>query len=187
MTAFLGDTRAPASARLHALWTLDAVDKGEFARNAIMLAANDPDPSVRRQAIRQLGTRRAREAAPLLISKLNDADASVRFQAATALGRIGEPSAISPLVAALDDPDFFARYAVFTALNRIGRADHWSWPAIAKGLEAKPTSRRSSERWRTRCVRQQGQSKRAWPRLNCWRSSSARSPNGKVNGGLIIR
>jgi len=136
LTAFLGDTRAPASARLHALWTLDAVDKGEFARNAIMLAANDPDPSVRRQAIRQLGTRRAREAAPLLISKLNDADASVRFQAATALGRIGESSAISPLVAALDDPDFFARYVVFTALNRIGRADHWSWPAIAKGLES---------------------------------------------------
>ena len=130
------NTDVRVSARWHALWALDAIDKGESGRRAIIAAANDSDSSVRRQAIRQLGTRRVRNTAPLLISKLKDADASVRFQAATALGRVGEPSAIPALVAALDEPELFARYAVFTALNRIGRADYLSWPAIAKGLES---------------------------------------------------
>ena len=101
-----------------------------------MTAANDSDPSVRRQAIRQLGMRRVPEATHLLVSALKAADAAVQFQAAAALGRIGEPSAIPALLSVLGEQDFFLRYAVFTALNRIGRADSSSWPAIAKGLES---------------------------------------------------
>lgn len=136
LSRLLANSRVPPYARWHALWTLDAIDKGQCARKAIVAAANDSDLTVRRQAIRQLGMRRALEAVPVLISQLKDGDASIRYHAATALGRINQPSAIPPLVAALNEQDFFARYAVFTALNRIGRADYWSWPAISKGLES---------------------------------------------------
>ena len=89
---------------------------------------------MRRQAIRQLGTRRVTDAVKPLIGRLADPEASVRFQAATALGRIASPKAAAPLLAALDEKDFFARYAVFTALNRIGRNNAAQWPAIVKGL-----------------------------------------------------
>jgi putative membrane-bound dehydrogenase-like protein len=135
LTALLRDPRASAHARWHALWALDAIDQGESAGRAILAAAGDPDPSVRRQAIRQLGTRRVPELTALLASGLKDSDGSVRFQAATALGRSGRPSAIPVLLDALDDQDLVACYSVFTALNRIGRADDRSWPAIAKGLK----------------------------------------------------
>jgi putative membrane-bound dehydrogenase-like protein len=136
LTRLLADPIAPPYARWHALWTLDAFDHDELARKAIAAAANDADPGVRRQAIRQLGTARARDATQIVVSKLKDGEAAVRFQAATALGRIGEPSAIPALLNALAEEDLFARYAVFTALNRIGRADGRSWPVIAQGLES---------------------------------------------------
>jgi putative heme-binding domain-containing protein len=132
--ALLRNTGTPAVARWHALWALDGIDGGRTAWKEIMKAANDPEVSVRRQAIRQLGTRRVTEATKPLIARLKDPEASVRFQAATALGRIASPKAATPLLAALDEKDFFARYAVFTALNRIGRNDATQWPAIVKGL-----------------------------------------------------
>jgi len=136
LNARLRDPHGSASARWHALWALDAIDRGESARKAILAAVDDADPSVRRQAIRQLGTRRVRAATSLLTSRLNDREHSVRFQAATALGRVGEPSAVPALIEALADQDLFARYSAFTALNRIGRAVGASWPAVAKGLES---------------------------------------------------
>src|SRR5439155_1635751 len=120
--------------RWHALWALDAVDAGKPAREAVLSAARDGDPSVRRQAIRQLGTRRVDQAAPLLIAQLEDVDASIRLQAATALGRIGNPGAVPALVRAMQDADLFARYAAFTALNRIGRRHPGAWKTIARGL-----------------------------------------------------
>jgi putative membrane-bound dehydrogenase-like protein len=136
LLSLLDKTNAPSIAREHAVWTLDAINGGGFARRTVMGAVNDPDPGVRRQAIRQLGTRREPEATSLLISKLKDNDRSVRFQAATALGRIGEPSAIPALLDALVEQDLFTRNGVFTALNRIGRVNGASWAAIAKGLES---------------------------------------------------
>ncbi|MBI2946148.1 MAG: HEAT repeat domain-containing protein, partial [Verrucomicrobia bacterium] len=136
LTSLLKDDSAPRHARWHALWALDAIDGGVAAQSVILTTATDRDPSVRRQAIRQIGTRRVREATALLPDQLIDADASIRFQAATALGRIGSPSAVPALVEALDEEDFFARYAVFTALNRIGRAHPFAWETIAAGLES---------------------------------------------------
>jgi len=136
LKALLVNPRASANERWHALWALDAIDQGKSARKAILDAASDSDPSLRRQAIRQLGTRGVSGATPVLSSRLKDSDGSVRFQAATALGRSGERSAIPALLDALDDQDVFARYAVFNALNRIGRASGADWAAIAKGLES---------------------------------------------------
>jgi putative heme-binding domain-containing protein len=99
-------------------------------------AASDKDASVRRQAIRQLGTRKVAAASSVLLRRLKDEDAAVRFQAATALGRIGKRSAVPALSRGLEQTDLFPRYAVFAALNRIGRQDPAAWREIAKGLES---------------------------------------------------
>jgi putative membrane-bound dehydrogenase-like protein len=134
VAALLKDFRAPAYARWSAIWTLDGIDGGKKGRKAILGALNDPDVTVQMQAARELGTRRATEAAAPLIRLLQSTNAAVRLRAATALGRIGDPSAVAPLLTALNEKDFFARYADFTALHRIGLADERAWPAIVAGF-----------------------------------------------------
>ncbi len=125
---------ASAPARWHALWALDALDGGQSARADILAATEDPDASVRRQAIRQLGQRRVAQAMPTLLSNSTDRDASVRFQAATALGRVGETNSVPQLLSALAESDLVARFAVFTGLNRVGRTHPSAWRMIASGL-----------------------------------------------------
>jgi putative heme-binding domain-containing protein len=142
LVRLLGDAGAAAPARRHALWALDAIDTGTTSHTAILAAVFDGDPSLRRQALRQLGSRRVREAGAVVRARLRDADAGVRFQAAAALGRIGDAAAVPALIEALDERDTFARYAAFTALNRIGRAEPVAWGAIVGGLaHAKPAVR----------------------------------------------
>lgn len=140
LLAVLGDARAAAHARWHSLWALDAIDGGVAGRKAILEALRDGDASLRRQAARQVGTRRVAEAADGLMALLEDPDAAVRFQAATALGRIGDAAAVPALRDGLDEKDSFTRYAVFTALNRIGRARPDAWDSIAKGLQSAESS-----------------------------------------------
>ena len=137
LTVLLSNSSAPALARTHAIWALDAMDGGRSAGREIIAASNDAEPIVRRQAIRQLGTRRATNAVSVLHDRLKDKDASVRFQAAAALGRIGDPKAVSVLLNALEEHDLFARYAAFTALNRIGTNAPSAWADILRGLESK--------------------------------------------------
>ncbi len=136
LVALLNDRNAPPRARWSAIWTLDRIDGGKAGREAIVAAGADTkaDVSVRRQAIRQLGTRGAHEAVQALIAALGDPDASIRFRAATALGRIGDAAAVPALSAKLDEPDFFTHYALFTALKRIGEADPRAWPGIVNGF-----------------------------------------------------
>ena len=134
----LADDSAPAPARWHAIWALDTLDAGAGARKDILaVASKDKDISVRAQAIRELGTRQAREAVKPLTVALNDPSAVVRFRAATALGRIGDGSAVAAMLPALEEKDLFVRYSVFKALNRIGRADGRAWAAIAMGFQSK--------------------------------------------------
>src|SRR5258708_5493892 len=95
--------------------------------------------SVRMQAVRQLGTRAAKESSSILIHLLDHPDAALRFRAATALGRVGDLSAVAPLISHLAETDFFAHFALFTALNRIGRANPSAWEAIAKELGSQKT------------------------------------------------
>ena len=134
LIALLKDTKAPAHARWHAIWALDAIDGGKAGGAAILSAAADAEASVRRQAIRQLNTRRVQVAASTLRARLRDADAAVRFQAATALGGIGDRKAIVSLRAVLPETNLFVRYAAFSALNRIGRRRPEAWRDIAQGL-----------------------------------------------------
>ncbi len=129
----LASGRATVAARIHALWALDAIDGGTAARGDIARAAIDADVRLARQALRQLGNRRAPET-KLASSLLAHRDASVRFHAATALGRIGDPAAIAALVDAGAEPDPFARHAVFVALRRIGEANPNAWIRIVGGL-----------------------------------------------------
>jgi putative membrane-bound dehydrogenase-like protein len=135
LAAVLRDPSAPALARIHALWALDAIDGGRRARTEIVAAITDPEPVVRRQALRQLGYRRVAAALPAVRDALRDRDASVRFQAGTALGRISDAKAVPALLNELEDRDLFARYAAFTALNRIGTNTPSAWTAVARGLD----------------------------------------------------
>ncbi len=132
----LQDKTKPPVARWSAVWTLDRIDAGKDGRAAIIASLDDADPSVRRQAARQLGDRAVRAAVPALSKLMGHTDRSVRFQAATALGRIGDVQGVAALLPALDESDLFARYAAFTALNRIGRSDPKAWLAIAAGLNS---------------------------------------------------
>jgi putative membrane-bound dehydrogenase-like protein len=128
------NSNAPALARAHALWALDAIDAGASARPQIIEAARTTNAILTRQAIRQLGTRKAAAAILPLREQLRSPHASIRFHAATALGRIGDKAPVPDLIDTLAEPDLFARYAVFTALNRIGRAPG-AWSEIVEGLE----------------------------------------------------
>lgn len=136
LAALLLDRNAPAHARWHAIWTLDAIDQGTSARGQILsIASTEKDLSVRGQAIRQLGTRAAKEAVAALTAGLKHADATIRFRSATALGRIGDAATVAALLQGLDEQDLFARYAAFTALKRIGSAHPFAWNQISAGLE----------------------------------------------------
>lgn len=135
--ALLSDTKAPAYARWHAIWTLDAIDGAKSARqDVIRIAAGDADVSVRAQAIRQLGTARVHGAVATLADALKGTNSEIRFRAATALGRIGDAAAVPTLLSQLNEKDLFTRYSIFTALNRIGKADSNAWPAISVGLQS---------------------------------------------------
>ncbi len=138
LVALMKDKSAPDFARWSAIWTLDRTDEGKPARPAIIALVTDSsqEVSVRMQAARELGTRRAKEAGPALIAALDDSDAAMRLRASTALGRIGDPSAVSALVSKLTESDLFARFASFTALNRIAKAAPAAWDSIIKALSS---------------------------------------------------
>jgi putative membrane-bound dehydrogenase-like protein len=138
LVTLLNDSSASKEARWSAIWTLDRIDNGRAGREAIIALLNNPqvDVSIRMQAARQLGTRKAHEAIAPLTAALNDSNAAMRFKAATALGRIGDPQPVPALLNKLTDTDLFARYAVFTALNRIGRASPTAWEPIVQALSS---------------------------------------------------
>jgi putative membrane-bound dehydrogenase-like protein len=145
LAKLVGDGEAPAHARWHAVWALDRIDGGTAGRRAILEAVTDRAASVRAQAVRQLGTRRAPEGRECVRARLDDADATVRFQAATALGRIGAPEALPALQERLADADPLVRHAAIAAINRIGRADARAWGRIVEGLSSdSPRAREST-------------------------------------------
>jgi putative membrane-bound dehydrogenase-like protein len=136
LVAVLNDAAGPGFAKWHAIWALDQINGGQPARDAIISVLKNAsnDPTVRMQAARELGTRKAKEAVPVLLAVLNEKDEAMRFRAATALGRIADPAAVQPLIAKLDDKDLFTHFAIFTALNRIARANPAAWEPIISAL-----------------------------------------------------
>ncbi len=148
LLALLKDAKAPAHARWHAIWALDAINAVQ-ADKAIEAAIRDAfadrgnDVSVRMQAARQLGNRKVKAAIPALVAGLDEDDEGLRFKAATALGRIGDVAAVAPLIEKLGDKDLFTHYAIFKALNRIGTANPEAWEPIVQGLASDKTEIRS--------------------------------------------
>ncbi|HEV8379370.1 MAG TPA: HEAT repeat domain-containing protein [Tepidisphaeraceae bacterium] len=134
VVALLKDVKAPIYARWSAIWTLDHIRGGKAGRAEIIAALRDADATIRMQAARQLGTRKATEASSALVTLLDDSDAAVRFRAARALGRIESAAAAGALVKRLDEKDLFARFAVFSALNRIGNTNPAAWDAVVRAL-----------------------------------------------------
>jgi putative heme-binding domain-containing protein len=126
---------------VHAIWALDAIDRGKSARDAIVAVMDSPDPSLRRQAIRQLGERTTALFDKMRRAHVHD-DASVRFSAATALGRMGDPVNVAVLSTLLADTDLMVRFAAFTAMNRIGRHKPEAWEYIVSGLRTENELRR---------------------------------------------
>jgi putative heme-binding domain-containing protein len=130
----VGDRAAAPRARWHAIWALDAIDGGQAGRKAILRAVDDPTPSVRIQAIRELLTWPFGDAPGHIVQHCTDPDVAVRLQAVTALGRLGAADGVRAIRERLDDQDPQVRFAAFTALNRIGRTTAATWEAMIHGL-----------------------------------------------------
>jgi HEAT repeat protein/beta-lactamase regulating signal transducer with metallopeptidase domain len=87
------------------------------ALSALVGALNDPEPSVREQAISVLGELRYEPAAESLVQSLLDTEPAIREKAAWALGMIRYENALEPLSAALGDEDDSVREQAAWALG----------------------------------------------------------------------
>ncbi|MBI3867336.1 MAG: HEAT repeat domain-containing protein [Verrucomicrobia bacterium] len=149
LVSLLQNPTSPALARCHALWALDAIDGGESARPAITAALYSLEPSLRRQAARQLGTRRVRGATEELSGRLADEEPSVRLQAVIALGRIADIASYRAIREFLEtEPsDEFLRFATITTLNKLAQAHPAFWPRLVSGLGANSPRVREAMPW----------------------------------------
>jgi len=115
----LAADRPTPLARLHALWTMDALGVLEDADVAMALA--DPEPRVRERAAK-LAEGRVKADRALVSNVLplaDDADPMVRFQAALTLGDVNDdPRALDALaaIARRDAGDRWTRAAVLTSI-----------------------------------------------------------------------
>jgi HEAT repeat protein len=102
LLAVVSDQSA-GEARATACWLLGRMNDSR-ALPPLTAALYDPDPRIRAEAARALGSLDHPEAVPALIAVLeSDADADTRMAAAYALGLLGDPRAIDPLLAKLAD------------------------------------------------------------------------------------
>jgi len=124
----LGDTH-------HILWQKDnkivassSVDKealkalssiGKPAVDLLIVALNDKNADIRKNAAEALGEIKDTRAINPLIASLGDEDTNVRKNAAEALGKIGDIRAIEPLVASLYDKKSTVKSSAEKALKKI--------------------------------------------------------------------
>jgi len=93
-----------------------AADEGQ---PALASALSDPDPAVRRLAMRTVGELSDERATRVLTEVLHDPDASVRCAAAAAAARSRASGVVFSLILALDDPDADVRAASLLAIEEI--------------------------------------------------------------------
>ncbi|MBX6312495.1 MAG: HEAT repeat domain-containing protein [Isosphaeraceae bacterium] len=117
----LAETRPNPKARVHALWTLDAL--GDLRYADLHPAFQDPEPRVREQAasLAKSCLRRHHQEADIksLLDLADDPDPMVRFQTALALGEVrDEKAAVEALarIATRDAGDRWTRTAVLSSL-----------------------------------------------------------------------
>ncbi|OJW12366.1 MAG: dehydrogenase [Planctomycetales bacterium 71-10] len=119
----LAQDRPTPLARLHALWTLDAL--GALKTSYLGMALADPEPRVRERTAKLAeGYIKAdRRLVSNVVARADDADPMVRFQVALTLGEANDdPRALDALaaIAIRDAADRWTRAAVLTAIA--GRA-----------------------------------------------------------------
>jgi putative heme-binding domain-containing protein len=109
-----------ADARCHAVWAATRVDH-QSSRDAVRLALNDADETVRHAALSSVSLWRDEKSVPRLLEILRHPSAQNRRAAAEALGRIGDASAVGVLLNALSEPaDRFLEHSLTFALIEIG-------------------------------------------------------------------
>jgi HEAT repeat protein len=87
---------------------------------SLILALNDSDDGVRRDAAKALGKIGTEKVVDSLIAALNDSNSKGRGYLAEALGNIGNEKAVDPLIAVLKDADYFDIRQAAQALGKIG-------------------------------------------------------------------
>ncbi|HEU5041237.1 MAG TPA: HEAT repeat domain-containing protein, partial [Gemmatimonadales bacterium] len=96
------------------------------------LAAH-PDPEVRVEAVRVLGTLAPdAESAAVCLDAMDDAEWPVRALAAWTLGRVGDARALARLRGAMGDPAYWVRHHVAEAMASLGEPGA---AALRHGLE----------------------------------------------------
>lgn len=105
------------------------------SREALRQMLNDPDPSVRREAIDAVGDLGDKEAIPTLTQLLGDSDAESRREAIQNLGKLGAKDAGPAIVGLLSDPSERVRREAADVLGRLGTRDATS--ALIEALKDK--------------------------------------------------
>lgn len=104
---------------------------------------SDQDSTVRKNAVKELGKLRAKEArADLENVLLNDSDPKVRRSAARALNFIGDKQAVPSLIQAMSDSHKGTSFAAIDALGSL--KDAQAVNALLDGLESEDVSIRRS-------------------------------------------
>ncbi len=110
------------------------------AREALLVALDDADASVRQTAIASAAKVGMREHVPVLIDWLNDPAVETRLAAAEALGVLREARAGQALIRVLGDNDAHVRAVATRALGQIGGADSVT-PLLGRLDDPDPTVR----------------------------------------------
>ncbi|MBI4374816.1 MAG: HEAT repeat domain-containing protein [Elusimicrobia bacterium] len=119
----------PPAILLQPLPVIDEVQQAKIIRSA-----NDPDPTVRWEALVFLDKMHSPKAMPLLFEKLkSDLEVEVRLKIVQLLSNRGNPEVIKQLVLSLKDDDARVRIATLTALDKIG--DYTVAPEITESLK----------------------------------------------------
>ncbi len=121
------EERGNTVARLHGLWGLWQLARGDASKAALLPAfLADEDAEVRSQAAKIIGDVDHEVAASSLVPLLRDSSPRVRFFAAEALGRMAYAPAFEAIVDMLDEndgDDVYLRHAGSLALARTGNGD----------------------------------------------------------------
>ena len=121
------DTSAPIKHRLHGIWGLGMVGRGDAERPSLKQLINlirDENAEIRAQAIRVLGDEKSELGMGQMLGALRDDSPRVRFYAAVGLGRIGKDSAVSSIERMLEEnrgEDLYLQHAGVMGL--LGCAD----------------------------------------------------------------
>ncbi|HEV8130284.1 MAG TPA: PVC-type heme-binding CxxCH protein, partial [Acidobacteriota bacterium] len=133
-------TSGSVEVRRNALWSLTRIE-GTAARDAVRIAFEDRDDSVRHAACHSAGVWRDAGALPQLLQLLQNGPAPLQRAAAEAAGRIGDKQAVPQLLLTAGAPhDRILEHSLTYALIEID-----SPSATASGLRAtSPRSRRAA-------------------------------------------